>query len=132
MLAPIPYSLTRLAAVQEQRKRMDRWKERFSKSLCRHFNNVFISLGNEGGEGLGHRDLHLPLRTRLHQELLPYSKLMHWLKQEEPKNYQQLQSTYTCSLQKLYQFDCMEGVMGGCRLLCRRPSQLNPSNHLCF
>jgi len=105
MLAPIPYSLTRLAAVQEQRKRMDRWKERFSKSLCRHFNNVFISLGNEGGEGLGHRDLHLPLRTRLHQELLPYSRLMHWLKQVEPKNYQQLQSTYTCSLEKLYQRD---------------------------
>merc|ERR1712013_747701 len=105
MLAPIPYSLTRLAAVQEQRKRMDRWKERFSKSLCRHFNNVFISLGNEGGEGLGHGDLHLPLRTRLHQELLPYSRLMHWLKQVEPKNYQQLQSTYTCSLEKLYQRD---------------------------
>ena len=45
------------------------------------------------------------LYTRLHQELLPYSKLMHWLKQVEPKNYQQLQSTYTCSLQKLYQRD---------------------------
>jgi len=105
MLAPIPYNLTRLAAVQEQRKRMDRWKERFSKGLCRHFNNVFISLGNEGGEGLGHRDLHLPLRTRLHQELLPYSRLMHWLKQVEPKSYQQLQTTYTASLEKLYQRD---------------------------
>ena len=30
---------------------------------------------------------------------------MHWLKQVEPKNYQQLQSTYTCSLEKLYQRD---------------------------
>merc|ERR1740137_200196 len=35
MLAPLPFSLTRMAAVQEQRKRMDRLKDRFSKPLCR-------------------------------------------------------------------------------------------------
>jgi hypothetical protein len=31
LLAPIPYSLTKMAAVQEQRKRCERWKDKFSK-----------------------------------------------------------------------------------------------------
>jgi len=107
MLAPLPYSLTKMAAVQEQRKRMDRWKEKFSKGLCRHFNNVFVHLGNEPGENLAHQAAHLtmPARTSIHRELLPYSELMHWLKIIEPKSYTQLQKTYTSSLNKLYERD---------------------------
>ena len=34
-----------------------------------------------------------------------FAGLMHWLKQMEPKSYQQLQKTYTSSLEKLYQRD---------------------------
>jgi len=109
MLAPLPFSLTRMAAVQEQRKRMDRLKDRFSKPLCRHLNNVFIHLGNEGSEGLGAhhsgRELVLPSRANIHKNLSGYAELMHWLKQMEPKSYQQLQKTYTSSLEKLYQRD---------------------------
>lgn len=109
MLAPLPFSLTRMAAVQEQRKRMDRLKDRFSKPLCRYLNNVFIHLGNEGSDGLGAhhsgRELTLPSRTNIHKNLLGYAELMHWLKQMEPKSYQQLQKTYTSSLEKLYTRD---------------------------
>ena len=109
MLAPLPFSLTKMAAVQEQRKRMDKLKDRFSKPLCRHLNNVFIHLGNEGGEGLGAhhsgRELCLASRQDIHRNLSVYQGLMHWLKQMEPKSYQQLQKTYTSSLEKLYQRD---------------------------
>ena len=84
MLAPLPFSLTRMAAVQEQRKRMDRLKDRFAKPLCRHLNNVFIHLGNEGSEGLGAhhsgKQLVLPSRTNIHKNLSGYAELMHWLK----------------------------------------------------
>jgi hypothetical protein len=34
LLAPIPFSLTKMAAVQDQRKRCERWKEKFSKVKC--------------------------------------------------------------------------------------------------
>ena len=109
LMAPLPFSLTKMAAVQDQRKRMEKLKDRFSKPLCRHLNNVFVHLGNEGGEGLGAhhsgRELCLPKRNDIHRNLSVYAGLMHWLKQMEPKNYQMLQKTYTSSLEKLYQRD---------------------------
>jgi len=109
LLAPLPFSLTKMAAVQDQRKRMEKLKDRFAKPLCRHLNNVFIHLGNEGGDTLGvhhaGRDLCLPDRSDIHRNLSVYAGLMHWLKQMEPKSYQQLQKTYTSSLEKLYQRD---------------------------
>merc|ERR1719445_2369125 len=109
LMAPLPFSLTKMAAVQDQRKRMEKLKDRFSKPLCRHLNNVFVHLGNEGGEGLGAhhsgRELCLPKRNDIHRNLSVYQGLMHWLKQMEPKSYQQLQKTYTSSLEKLYQRD---------------------------
>jgi len=108
LLAPIPYSLTKMAAVQEQRKRCDKWKDKFSKNLCRHMNNSFIHVGNETGENnLVHAStkLTLPIRHTIHKELLPYSNLLHWLKQLEPKSFSQLQKTYTTNLSKLYERD---------------------------
>ena len=41
----------------------------------------------------------------MHRELVPYSDLMHWLKLMEPKSYNQLQKTYTTSLNNLYEKD---------------------------
>ena len=109
LLTKIPFSLTKMAAVQDQRKRMEKLKDKFAKPLCRQLNNIFVHLGNEGGETLGAhhsgRDLCLPNRTDIHRSLLVYAGLMHWLKQMEPKSYQLLQKTYTSSLEKLYQRD---------------------------
>jgi len=107
LLAPIPYSLTKMAAVQEQRKRCERWKDKFSKSFCRHMTNSFIHVGNEPGENLVQSStrLTLPIRSTIHKELLPYAPLMHWLRQLEPKNYSTLQKLYTSSLAKLYDRD---------------------------
>lgn len=44
MNAEIHPALVRLAAVQEQRKRFDKWKTKFSQTISRHLNNLFIHL----------------------------------------------------------------------------------------
>ncbi|CAG2065902.1 unnamed protein product [Timema podura] len=44
MNAEIHPALVRLSAVQEQRKRFDKWKSKFSQTISRHLNNLFIHL----------------------------------------------------------------------------------------
>ncbi|RZF37975.1 hypothetical protein LSTR_LSTR005475 [Laodelphax striatellus] len=44
MNAEIHPDLVRLAAVQEQKKRFDKWKSKFSNIISRHLNNLFIHL----------------------------------------------------------------------------------------
>lgn len=44
MNAEIHPALLRMAAVQEQRKRFDKWKAKFSQTISRHLNNLFIHL----------------------------------------------------------------------------------------
>lgn len=44
MNAEIHPALVRLAAVQEQKKRFDKWKSKFSQIISRHLNNLFIHL----------------------------------------------------------------------------------------
>lgn len=41
----IDSALLRLTAVQDQRKRFDKWKAKFSQTISRHLNNMFIHLG---------------------------------------------------------------------------------------
>lgn len=48
MNAEIHPALVRLAAVQEQRKRFDKWKTKFSQAISRHLNNLFIHLVSRG------------------------------------------------------------------------------------
>jgi hypothetical protein len=44
MNADLHPSLVRMSAVQEQRKRCEKWRTKFSQSICRHLNNLFIHL----------------------------------------------------------------------------------------
>lgn len=44
MNAEIHPALVQLAAVQDQKKQFDRWKSKFSHSLSRHLNNLFIHI----------------------------------------------------------------------------------------
>lgn len=44
MNAEIQPALVQLAAVQEQKKRFDKWKTKFSQIISRHLNNLFIHL----------------------------------------------------------------------------------------
>lgn len=45
MNADIDPPLLRLTAVQDQRKRFEKWKAKFSLTISRYMNNLFIHLG---------------------------------------------------------------------------------------
>lgn len=107
MNAEIHPALVRLAAVQEQRKRFDKWKTKFSQTISRHLNNLFIHLGNDAGETLSFHasDLTLPKHNSIHRELEVYTELMHWSKAMDRKAYTALTKVYTNSLSKLYERD---------------------------
>lgn len=107
-------SLLKLASVQDQRKRCERLRDKFSKSVCRHLNNVFVSLGNESenrldlsasGQTAAVGELQLTRRRNIHKELIRFAELVHWMKTMDPKNFNALQSTYRTSLCKLYDKD---------------------------
>lgn len=99
-------ALDRLAAVQEQHKKFDKLKEKFSRTINRQLNNLFIHYGNHKGEGERTTDgLILPQHSAVHKELNMYTELMHWTKVMDNSAYQQLRKVYTDSLGKLYERD---------------------------
>lgn len=105
MNSDIDPALLRLTAVQDQRKRFEKWKAKFSQTISRHLNNLFIHLSNEIGEFFPHsNELTLPKHNH-HKELLPYQELMHWMKVMDRKAYDALAKVYTNSLSKIYERD---------------------------
>lgn len=110
--ADISGDLLRLAAVQDQRKRMDKWKLKFAQTVSRHLNNMFIHLGNDVSHSTSSSDSHhhhqemvLPKHTTVHRELAPFAELMHWLKAMDDKSFEKLAKIYTNSLCKIYERD---------------------------
>uniref|UniRef100_A0A1L8DVX7 Putative exocyst protein sec3 n=1 Tax=Nyssomyia neivai TaxID=330878 RepID=A0A1L8DVX7_9DIPT len=99
MNSDIDPALLRLTAVQDQRKRFEKWKAKFSQTISRHLNNMFIHLGNDPGESQAND---LPKHTSVHKELSAFAELMHWLKAMDRKAYEQLAKVYTSSLNKVY------------------------------
>lgn len=106
MNSDIDPALLRLTAVQDQRKRFEKWKAKFSQTISRHLNNLFIHLGNDIGDthSHGHHELTLPKHNH-HRELLVYQELMHWMKTMDRKAYEGLTKVYTSSLSKVYERD---------------------------
>lgn len=105
MSIEIDPALLRLAAVQDQKKRFDKWKAKFSNTIMRYLNNLFIHLGNDLGESHAQRDeLRLPKHNH-HRELSAYQELMHWMKLMDPQAYDALAKVYTNSLSKVYERD---------------------------
>lgn len=100
-------ALQRLVSVRDQMKRFEKWKQKFLGPVSRHLNNLFIHLSNEVGD--------IPLSTTdvvlsknhlsIHQELKPYTELMHWIKAMDSKTYDGLTAVYTKSLSKIYERD---------------------------
>nr|XP_019931037.2 exocyst complex component 1 [Aedes albopictus] len=106
MNSDIDPSLLRLTAVQDQRKRFEKWKAKFSQTVSRHLNNLFIHLGNLGDSQSPHSgDLNLPKHNSVHKELSAYAELMHWMKAMDRKAYDALIKVYTSSLSKVYDRD---------------------------
>ena len=106
MSCDIDPALLKLTAVIDQQKRFDKWKAKFSSTISRHLNNLFIHLGNDLGETQStHReDLKLP-KHHHHRELGAYQELMHWMKAMDPNAYDMLTKVYTNSLSKVYERD---------------------------
>lgn len=108
--ADIDSDLKNLAAVQDQRKRMDKWKMKFAQTCSRHLNNMFIHLGNDVSHSTSssdshHHELVLPQHTTVHKELAPFAEVMHWLKAMDFKSFEKLAKIYTNSLSKIYERD---------------------------
>nr|XP_014100834.2 exocyst complex component 1 [Bactrocera oleae] len=106
MNSDIDPTLLRLEAVQDQRKRFEKWKAKFSGIVSRFMNNLFIHLGNEMGDNTTmNTELVLPNHLAVHRELTPYTELMHWTKAMDRKTYDGLTRVYTTSLSKIYERD---------------------------
>lgn len=74
-------ALLRMAAVQEQRKKFENLKNKFSRIISRQLNNLFIHYGNYKGDTEKSIDgLVLPQHAVVHKELFAYGELMHWIK----------------------------------------------------
>jgi hypothetical protein len=81
MNSDIDKALLQMTAVQEQRRRFEKYKEKFSRSISRQLNNLFIHYGNHKGESDKNIEgLILPQHSGVHKELNSYIELMHWIK----------------------------------------------------
>ncbi|XP_014297281.1 exocyst complex component 1 isoform X2 [Microplitis demolitor] len=101
----LPTGLDKLSAVNEQKRRLDKLKVKFSLLVARHLNNLFIHLGNDIGETSSALDLILPMHSSVHRELEPYTDLMQLLRALDYKTFSQLIKVYTNTMSKLYQRD---------------------------
>lgn len=115
MNCDIDSALLRLTAVQDQRKRFEKWKAKFSATISRHLNNMFIHSANDlgesqlvggangGGAATSIADLVLTKHTNVHKDLSTYSELMHWIKSMDRKTYDGLTRVYTSAMSKVYE-----------------------------
>lgn len=100
MNSDIDKALLQMSAVQEQRRRFEKYKELFARSISRQLNNLFIHYGNYKAKLDG---FSMPLHGNIHEDLSSYTELMHWLKVMDQKSYKQLKNVYTDSFGKLYE-----------------------------
>ncbi len=106
LTAEVDENLARMTAVQDQIKRCEKLRDRFSKAVSRHLSNLFVHLGNDTMNlDAGGQQLKLSRRKHIHKELLKYSDLVHWLKDMDPKAFSALQGLYRENLCKLYDKD---------------------------
>lgn len=97
--------LRKLAAVEHQQKRFDKWKAKFTHTISRHMNNMFIFQGNDLRETQlrSSNDISLTAHTAIHNELAAYGELMHLVKAMDPNTYGPLAKVYTTSMSKVYE-----------------------------
>ncbi|CAH0552972.1 unnamed protein product [Brassicogethes aeneus] len=104
MNCDIDKALLQMKAIEDQRKKFDKYKHKFSYNISRQLNNLFIHYGNHKGEG-EKEGLILPQHSGVHKELKAYTELMHWMRVMDKKSYEQMKKVYTESLGKLYNRD---------------------------
>lgn len=98
-------ALLKMRAVVDQKRRLDKLKQKFSQNITSHLAKLFIHHGNissvETMPTLS--TLRLTVLNQMYQELTPYTQLMGWLKQMDSDAYGSLLKTYTQSIQKIYE-----------------------------
>jgi len=109
-LSGVDERLLKLAAVQDQVKLCEKRRDKFSKSITRYLNNLFIHVGNDTDNladmsAPSVQQLKLTKRKHIHRELAKYAELVHWLKIMDPASFSNLQSIYRTSVCKLYEKD---------------------------
>lgn len=126
MNSDIDPSLLRLTAVQDQRKEFDICKGKFSQSISRHLNNLFIHLGNETADHPS-SELSLAQHSTVHKELVVYTELMHWAKSMDRKAYDGLTKVYTASLSKVYEKEIRQFFEQARLMINPRADEMNTS-----
>ncbi len=90
--ADLDPSLREMKSVQSQIKRCEKMRDKFSKAIFRHLNNLFVHLGNDMDNlDSGSQQLKLTRRKHIHKDLMKFSELVHWLKAMDHKSFVALQ-----------------------------------------
>ncbi|EEC10565.1 exocyst complex component sec3, putative, partial [Ixodes scapularis] len=92
--------LSKMAAVQEQTKLLEKLRDKFSTSLSHTLNKLFLRLASETAPPA---ELTLVKHSGCHNELRPYSDLMRWLSRADASRFQSLQQLYISTMGKLYE-----------------------------
>ncbi|CAL8084689.1 unnamed protein product [Orchesella dallaii] len=98
-------ALLKMRSVADQKRRLEKFKQKFSQNLMSHLAKLFIHHGNISSIDSSStvQALRLPIINLMYNELTPYTKLMGWLKVMDSEAYGSLLKTYTLSIQKIYE-----------------------------
>ncbi|KAL8621072.1 hypothetical protein ACOMHN_040597 [Nucella lapillus] len=104
MNADIHPSMLKMAALEEQQKRLKKFSVNFTRRLATHLNSLFLCQGREYGETLNRAggDLRMPQHNSTHKDLVVYAELMLWLKNTDTVSFDQLSTNYIQSLCTIY------------------------------
>ncbi|XP_062502938.1 exocyst complex component 1-like isoform X2 [Corticium candelabrum] len=99
--------MSMLAAVSHQKQNFDQLTWSFVRRLSTHLSGVFVKQADDGMDVMGiyqstNSSLMLRSHTVYHQELLPYSKLMGWLRDVDSKQYQEICKLYSAHMGRVY------------------------------
>ncbi|CAG0882278.1 unnamed protein product [Cyprideis torosa] len=100
--------LCRMAAYQEQKKKLDRLRVRFSQKLQMQLRNLLTQLSSVTGDYVTVQpveQLSLAGHSAIHRLLKPYADLIQWLRDLDTNGYSSLLTIYTSSVGKLYARD---------------------------
>ncbi|XP_056347186.1 exocyst complex component 1-like [Oenanthe melanoleuca] len=101
MAVPLHPSYRKLQAVAEQLILFETLKQNFENSFIKHITNIFKLQGNSQSPALG--TVVAPNHGHHHQELLPYTPLMAWLRNINPVLFWDLPKVYSQNLGRLYE-----------------------------
>ncbi|KAI1234655.1 Exocyst complex component 1, partial [Lamprotornis superbus] len=101
MALPIHPSYRKLQAVAEQLILFETLKQNFENSFVNHITNIFEMQGNSQAPALG--TVAAPSHGPHHEELLPYTPLVSWLRNINPALFWDLPKVYSQNLGRLYE-----------------------------